>query len=102
MVQGGVGSYFLICIDKEDQQLTGLLLQCVVEFLLLQAPAFTRKPFYPVTVNGMGEPFRRGAKADLYGIFTERLIYLHIYYAVGKNRKRFSFAKKRFNEFSAF
>jgi hypothetical protein len=50
----------------------------------------------------MGEPFRRGAKAGLYGIFTERLIYLHIYYAVGKNRKRFSFAKKRFNEFSAF
>ncbi|ACU58554.1 hypothetical protein Cpin_1056 [Chitinophaga pinensis DSM 2588] len=102
MVQGGIGGYFLICINKENEQLTGLLLQCVVEFLLLQAPAFAGKTFYPVTVYGMREPLRRGAKADLYGIFTERLIYLHIHYAVGKNRKRFSFAKKRFNEFSAF
>lgn len=102
MVQGGKGGYFLIGVDKENEQLTGLLLQYIVELLLLQAPAFTCKPLHAVTVYGMGEPFRRGTKTCLHGIFTYRFIDLHVNYTVWKNRKRFSFAKKRFNEFSAF
>jgi hypothetical protein len=50
----------------------------------------------------MGESFGRNSEARLGGILTASVIYPHKKYTVGKNRKRFSFPKKRFNEFSAF
>ena len=102
MLQGGEGRYFLVGINEEEGQLPGLLGECIIEFLLLQAPAFACKTFYTVPVHRMRELPGRGAKTDLDGIFIRRLIYRHINYPVGKNRKRFSFPKKRFNEFSAF
>jgi hypothetical protein len=76
--------------------------QVVIKRLLLQAPAFAGKPLYTVTVYCMGKSLGRNSKACLSGIFTVRLVYPHKKYTVGKNRKRFSFPKKRFNEFSAF
>jgi hypothetical protein len=76
--------------------------QVVIKRLFLQAPAFACKPLYAVTVYCMGKPFGRNSEACLGGIFTARVIYPYKKYTVGKNRKRFSFPKKRFNEFSAF
>jgi hypothetical protein len=102
MVQGVEGSYFLIRINEEEGQLFRVLAQYVIEAVFLETPAFTGKSFDAVTVYCMGKTFCRGAESRLNRIFVHGLIYRHVDNAVWKNRKRFSFPKKRFNEFSAF
>jgi hypothetical protein len=74
----------------------------LIEHLFLKAPAFAAQAFYAVTVYGVGEMTGGCAEAYLYGILACRQLNRQVNYTVWKNRKRFSFPKKRFNEFSAF
>ena len=74
----------------------------VIEVLFLEAPGFAAQALYTVTVYGAGKMAGSGAKAYLNGVFVRRQLHRHVDHAVWKNRKRFSFPKKRFNQFPAF
>lgn len=94
--------YFFVGINEENRHLPGLLAEVVIEGMFLEAPCFAAQAFYAVAVYGAGKVPGAGAKAYLNGVFVHRQLYRHIDHAVWKNRKRFSFPKKRFNQFPAF
>jgi hypothetical protein len=94
--------YFFVGIDEENRHLPGLLAEVVIEGMLLKAPGFAAQALYAVTVYGMGKMPGACAKAYLNGVFVRWQLYRHVDHAVWKNRKRFSFPKKRFNQFPAF
>ena len=76
--------------------------QKIIQNLLLQTPCFPAKPFDPVTVCRPGKWSWRNGKSNLCRIAQFIKIYLPVIYLIGKNRKRFSFSKKRLNKFPAF
>ena len=99
MAQGGEIGYFFVGIDEKNSYLAAL--QGVVQFLLLQAPAFAAKAFDAVTVYRVGKVAARGCKPCLHRILLCRQGSRHKNHAIRKNRKRFSVSKKRFNQFPA-
>jgi len=101
-VQEGERGYFFVCINEENGQLPGLQAEVVIKGLFLQAPGFPAQALYAVTVYGAGKMAGGGAEAYLHRVLACRQGRRHIHYPVWKNRKRFSFPKKRFNQFSAF
>jgi hypothetical protein len=63
--------------------------------MLLQTPCFPAKAFDPVTVDCFGEYAGGNGKTHLNGTRRHTQIHLPVIYLVRKNRKRFSFVKKR-------
>jgi hypothetical protein len=93
--------YFFIRVNEENGELPGLGAEMIIEFLLLQAPGFPAQAFDPVPVYRVGKTAGGDAETYLHRKFTW-LLQGHVNNPVWKNRKRFSFPKKRFNQFSAF
>lgn len=100
-VQVFVRCDLLICIHEKNGHLELVVAEELVKGAFLAAPALPAQALYPVAVYRVGEVPGRCRKAHLHrkGIRGQGPCVVND--TVGKNRKRFSFAKKRFNEFFA-